>query len=257
MPVLEIKGLSKNFGGLRALSNFSLTLAENEIVGLIGPNGAGKTTVFNLITGVFPVSSGSIEFMGKNILGMKPFKINRLGIARTFQNIRLFKQCSVLDNVRAVFHSRTGYGLLDAFLHTPRYSAGEEQIYAKSMELLETMNLADRAGMTAASLPYGDQRRLEIARALAGEPRLLLLDEPAAGMNPAEASALVDLIRFIRDRFKLTILLIEHQMGVVMNVCERLVVLDFGEVIATGLPEEVRTNQKVLEAYLGKGVTVA
>ncbi|MCL6634392.1 MAG: ABC transporter ATP-binding protein [Peptococcaceae bacterium] len=257
MPVLEVKGLSKNFGGLRAVSNFDLTLEEREIVGLIGPNGAGKTTVFNLITGIFPVSSGSIQFMGKNILGMKPYKITQLGIARTFQNIRLFKQCTVLDNVRTVFHPRAGYGLLDSFLHTPRYSAGEARLTARSYELLETMNLAGRAEMTAGSLPYGDQRRLEIARALAGEPKLLLLDEPAAGMNPSEVGRLVELIRFIRDRFNVTILLIEHQMGVVMNVCERLVVLDFGEIIATGLPEEIRNNQKVLEAYLGKGVTVA
>lgn len=257
MPVLEVKGLSKNFGGLRAVSNFDLTLEENEVVGLIGPNGAGKTTVFNLITGIFPVTSGSMNFMGTNTLGMKPFKITRLGIARTFQNIRLFKQCTVLDNVRSVFHPRIKYNLLDAFLHTSRYSAEEDRITAKSFELLQTMNLADRAGMIAANLPYGDQRRLEIARALAGEPKLLLLDEPAAGMNPSEVGKLVELIRFIKNHFKVTILLIEHQMGVVMNVCERLVVLDFGEIIATGLPEEIRNNQKVLEAYLGKGVTVA
>lgn len=257
MPVLAAKSLSKNFGGLRAVSNFDLTLEENEVVGLIGPNGAGKTTVFNLVTGIFPVSSGSINFMGKDILGMRPFKITRLGIARTFQNIRLFKQCTVLDNVRTVFHPRVNYGLLDSFLHTPRYSAEEERITEKSFELLKTMNLADRAEMTAGNLPYGDQRRLEIARALAGEPKLLLLDEPAAGMNPSEVGTLVELIRFIRKRFKVTILLIEHQMGVVMNVCDRLVVLDFGEIIAAGLPEEIRNNQKVLEAYLGKGVTVA
>jgi len=257
MPVLEIKDLSKNFGGLKAVSAFDLTLEENEIVGLIGPNGAGKTTVFNLITGIFPVSSGSIKFMGQDLLGMRPFKITQLGIARTFQNIRLFKQCTVLDNVRTVFHPRVNYRLLDSFLHTPRYSAEEERITAKSFELLKTMNLDDRAQMTAANLPYGDQRRLEIARALAGEPKLLLLDEPAAGMNPSEVGTLVELIRFIRDYFKVTILLIEHQMGVVMNVCERLVVLDFGEIIATGLPEEIRNNQKVLEAYLGKGVVSA
>ncbi|HOV79448.1 MAG TPA: ABC transporter ATP-binding protein [Bacillota bacterium] len=257
MPILEISDLSKNFGGLKAVTGFSLTLEENEIVGLIGPNGAGKTTIFNLITGIFPVSSGSIKFMGKSILGMPPYKITQLGIARTFQNIRLFKKCTVLDNVRTVFHPRINYGLLDSFLRIARYSAEEERITARSLELLKTMNLADRAEMTAANLPYGDQRRLEIARALAGEPKLLLLDEPAAGMNPSEVGTLVELIRFIRDHFKITILLIEHQMGVVMNVCERLVVLDFGEIIAAGLPEEIRNNKKVLEAYLGKGVTVA
>ncbi|NLI11233.1 ABC transporter ATP-binding protein [Pelotomaculum propionicicum] len=257
MPILEIKDLSKNFGGLKAVSSFDLTLEENEIVGLIGPNGAGKTTVFNLITGIFPVSSGSIKFMGQDILGMKPFKITQLGIARTFQNIRLFKQCTVLENVRTIFHPRVKYGLMDSFLHTPRYSAEEERITEKSFELLKTMNLDDRAHLTAANLPYGDQRRLEIARALAGEPKLLLLDEPAAGMNPSEVGTLVEMIRFIRDHFNITILLIEHQMGVVMNVCERLVVLDFGEIIAAGLPEEIRNNQKVLEAYLGKGVVSA
>jgi branched-chain amino acid transport system ATP-binding protein len=257
MPVLEVKDLSKSFGGLKAVSDFDLTLLESEIVGLIGPNGAGKTTVFNLVTGIFPVSSGSIRFMGQDILGMRPFKVAQLGIARTFQNIRLFKQCTVLDNVRTVFNPRIKYGLLDSFLHTPRYVDEEERITEKSFELLETMKLADRAQMFAGNLPYGDQRRLEIARALAGEPKLLLLDEPAAGMNPSEVGTLVELIRFIRDYFKVTILLIEHQMGVVMNVCERLVVLDFGEIIATGLPEEIRNNQKVLEAYLGKGVVSA
>lgn len=257
MPILEIEGLSKSFGGLRAVSNFDLKLEDNEIVGLIGPNGAGKTTIFNLITGIYPVSSGSINFLGKSILGVKPFKIMQMGIARTFQNIRIFKGCTVLDNVRTVFHPRVKYGVLDAILHTPRYAAEEKRITGLSYELLRTMNLDGRAELQAASLPYGDQRRLEIARALAGNPKLLLLDEPAAGMNPAEVGTLVELIKFIRNRFNVTILLIEHQMNVVMNVCDRLVVLDFGEIIAEGLPEEIRNNQKVLEAYLGKGVTVA
>ncbi|HUW64484.1 MAG TPA: ABC transporter ATP-binding protein [Spirochaetia bacterium] len=257
MPVLEVRGLSKDFGGLKAVNNFNLTLEEGEIVGLIGPNGAGKTTVFNLITGIFPVTSGEIRFLDRSILGLKPYKIAQLGIARTFQNIRLFKQCSVLDNVRTVFHPKIKYGLVDAILHTRRYHAEEERVTAMSMALLETMSLADRAEMQAMNLPYGDQRRLEIARALAGEPKVLLLDEPAAGMNPSEVGKLVELIRFIRNHFQVTILLIEHQMGVVMNVCERLEVLDFGETIAAGRPEEIRDNPKVLEAYLGKGVTVA
>ncbi|MDD4239100.1 MAG: ABC transporter ATP-binding protein [Desulfotomaculaceae bacterium] len=257
MPVLEIEGLSKSFGGLRAVSNFDLALGDNEVVGLIGPNGAGKTTIFNLITGIYPATAGSINFMGKSILGTRPFKITQLGIARTFQNIRLFKECTVLDNVRTVFHPRVRYGVIDAFLHTPRYAAEEARITERSLELLKAMNLDGRAEMKATNLPYGDQRRLEIARALAGEPKVLLLDEPAAGMNPSEVGTLVELIKFIRNHFKITVLLIEHQMNVVMNVCDRLVVLDFGEIIAQGLPEEIRNNQKVLEAYLGKGVTVA
>lgn len=257
MPVLEIEGLSKSFGGLRAVSNFDLTLADNEVVGLIGPNGAGKTTIFNLITGIYPVTSGAINFMGKSILGIRPFKITQMGIARTFQNIRLFKECTVLDNVRTVFHPRVRYNVLDAFLHTPRFAAEETHITEQSLKLLKAMNLEERAEIKATNLPYGDQRRLEIARALAGAPKVLLLDEPAAGMNPSEVGTLVELIKFIKNHFKITILLIEHQMNVVMNVCDRLVVLDFGEIIAEGLPEEIRNNQKVLEAYLGKGVTVA
>jgi branched-chain amino acid transport system ATP-binding protein len=257
MPVLEIEGLSKSFGGLRAVSNFDLALEDNEVVGLIGPNGAGKTTIFNLITGIYPVTSGTINLNGKSILGIRPFKITQLGIARTFQNIRLFKQATVLDNVRTVFHPRVQYSFIDSFLHTPRYKAEEERITELSLELLKTMNLDGRAEVQASSLPYGDQRRLEIARALAGDPKVLLLDEPAAGMNPSEVGTLVELIKFIKSHFKITILLIEHQMNVVMNVCDRLVVLDFGEIIAQGLPDEIRNNKKVLEAYLGKGVTVA
>jgi len=257
MPVLEIKALSKNFGGLKAVNNFQLELEEGEIVGLIGPNGAGKTTVFNLITGIYVPTGGSIMFGGEQINGLPPFRICQRGIARTFQNIRLFKENSVLDNVRAVFHPRVRYNLLDAFLRSPRYNAEEERILAESMELLATLNLADRANQKASSLPYGDQRRLEIARSLASRPKLLLLDEPAAGMNPGEVSRMVDLVRMIKEKFNLTVLLIEHQMGMVMNLCERLVVMDFGQIIATGTPAEIRDNPVVLEAYLGKGATVA
>lgn len=257
MPVLEIKALSKNFGGLKAVNNFQLELEEGEIVGLIGPNGAGKTTVFNLITGIYVPTGGSIMFRGEQINGLPPFRICQRGIARTFQNIRLFKENSVLDNVRAVFHPRVRYNLLDAFLRSPRYNAEEERILAESMELLATLNLADRANQKASSLPYGDQRRLEIARSLASRPKLLLLDEPAAGMNPGEVSRMVDLVRMIKEKFNLTVLLIEHQMGMVMNLCERLVVMDFGQIIATGTPAEIRDNPVVLEAYLGKGATVA
>ncbi|MGE5455059.1 MAG: ABC transporter ATP-binding protein [Methylocystaceae bacterium] len=251
--LIEVKDVIKDFGGLRAVNNFSLDIKSGEIVGLIGPNGAGKTTVFNLITGIFPVTSGSISFQGQDLAKMPPYMIAQRGIARTFQNIRIFQDMTVLDNIRAVFHPRIRYNLLDALMHDPRYNRDEVRITEIAVELLETMNLYDRWNVKAGSLPYGDQRRLEIARALALEPSLLLLDEPAAGMNPFEVAKLVDLIKFVKEKFNLTVLLIEHQMGLVMNTCERLVVMDFGQVIARGLPEEIRTNPLVLEAYLGKG----
>lgn len=257
MPLLEVRELTKDFGGLRAVNNFNMAIEEGEIVGLIGPNGAGKTTVFNLITGMIPPSMGVVNFRGESLLGQQPYRIAAMGVARTFQNIRLFKEMTVLDSVKAVFHNRIKYNLLDSFLHTPRYRAEEERITEKALELLNTFNLGQRVGDKAGSLPYGEQRRLEIARALALEPTLLLLDEPAAGMNPREVAWLVELIRFVKERFDLTVLLIEHQMGLVMNLCERLVVMDFGQIIAEGLPEEIRENPQVLEAYLGKGVTVA
>ena len=257
MPVLEVSGLSKSFGGLKAVNDFNLTVEEGEIVGLIGPNGAGKTTVFNLITGLYKPTSGQITFLGENITGLPPFLIAQRGIARTFQNIRLFKGNTVLDNVRAVSHPTIKYNLFDALLRTPRFFREEERVTREAMDLLEALNLAGKAHEKAGNLAYGEQRRLEIARALAAHPRLLLLDEPAAGMNPAEVRRMVELIRAIKDKFKLTILLIEHQMGMVMNLCERVVVMDFGQVIATGTPAEIRHNPLVLEAYLGKGATVA
>lgn len=257
MPVLVIEDVNKSFGGLKAVSGFNMTIEKGEIVGLIGPNGAGKTTVFNMISGIYKPTAGKVTFLGDEITGMAPFMVCQKGIARTFQNIRLFRGNTVLDNVMTIFHPRAGYGIIDAVFRTPKFKKHETAITEEAMELLSALGLEDRAHDLAMNLPYGAQRRLEIARALAGKPKLLLLDEPAAGMNPAEVVKMVDLIKYVKEKFDLTVLLIEHQMGMVMKLCERLVVLDFGEIIASGLPVEIRNNPVVLEAYLGKGAVVA
>jgi branched-chain amino acid transport system ATP-binding protein len=252
-PILDIQELTMQFGGLRAVNNFSLKLNAYDLHGLIGPNGAGKTTVFNMITGVYNPTIGRICFQDQDITGLEPFEINHMGIARTFQNVRLFPNLTVLDNVRIAYHTHAGYSMADGILRNGKFSQKERELTEKTQDFLSVFSLQDRQGTIAKNLPYGEQRRLEIARALAAEPRLLLLDEPAAGMNPAESVALMDLIHFIRERFNLTILLIEHQMRVVMGICESITVMDFGQVIARGNPQEIQSNEKVIEAYLGPG----
>jgi len=252
--LLRAESVSHYFGGLCAVSDFNLALEAGELVGVIGPNGAGKTTVFNLITGVYRATRGRLALDGHELVGLPAVEITRLGIARTFQNIRLFRDLTVLDNVRAAYYSQTGYTPIEALLHAGRYGAEERRIRVDAEHLLRRFRLEGEAGELARNLPYGQQRRLEIARALATRPRLLLLDEPAAGMNPNEIAVLIELIRWVRREFSLTIILIEHQMRLVMGICERLVVLDFGATIAAGTPEEIQRHPRVLEAYLGEGV---
>lgn len=254
MTLLKATNLSKVFGGLRAVSDFNVAIEPGELVGLIGPNGAGKTTAFNLLTGVYEPTTGQIEFDGQSVIGLKPYQITQRGIARTFQNIRLFANLSVLDNVKIAYHFHVKYGLLESVMRIGRYYAEEKEIEQKAIRFLEIFQLAHRKDEIAKNLPYGEQRRLEIARALAAQPRLLLLDEPAAGMNPQETQQLMDMIRWIRKEFNLTILLIEHDMSLVMGVCERIYVLDYGSIIAHGTPAEIKNNPRVIEAYLGEEV---
>ncbi|HPE89451.1 MAG TPA: ABC transporter ATP-binding protein [Spirochaetia bacterium] len=251
--ILQVRGLTKRFGGLAAVNDVDFDVREGGISGLIGPNGAGKTTIFNLITGVYKVSSGSVSFGGRDITDLEPHRIAGLGVTRTFQNIRLFKNLTVFENVLTACHASASYGLADSLLRLPRFRREERAIMDKADGLLEILGLADRKDAIANGLPYGLQRRLEITRALALDPKLLLLDEPAAGMNPDETEQLMRLIGEIRDRFKLSVLVIEHHMDLVMGLCEHIVVLNFGQKLADGAPEAIRGDERVVEAYLGGG----
>lgn len=256
MALLKVSGLTKNFGGLCAVSNVNMEINEQELIGLIGPNGAGKTTLFNLLTGVYEPSEGKIELnvdgAMKEIGGMKPYAVTRMGLARTFQNIRLFKNLTALDNVKIAMHKNIKYGTLQAILRTPNYYREEERVEQQAEELLKVVHLYDKRNELASNLPYGEQRRLEIARALATKPKVLFLDEPAAGMNPQETADLTRLIHQIKDDFHLTVILIEHDMSLVMTICERIYVLDYGKCIANGVPEVIKNDKRVIKAYLGR-----
>src|SRR5699024_3469186 len=251
MALLDVKKLTKNFGGLTAVGDVTMHLNEGELVGLIGPNGAGKTTLFNLLTGVYEPSEGTVSLDGTILNGMKRYIIASSGLSRTYKNIRLFKEMTVLDNVLIGMANQTSPHLLASFLRLPKYYQSEEELRQKALDLLAIFNLETEADTLAKNLPYGQQRRLEIVRALATKPKILFLDEPAAGMNPQETAELTELIRKIKDEFNITIMLIEHDMSLVMEVTERIYVLEYGRLIAQGTPDEIKTNQRVIEAYLG------
>ena len=252
MAMLEVKNIGISFGGLKAVDNFSLTIEKGQLYGLIGPNGAGKTTIFNLLTGVYKADHGSIFLDGKELTGKSTIEINQAGIARTFQNIRLFKDLSVLDNVKVGLHNHHPYSTIEGIFRLPRYYKVEKEMNARAMELLKVFDLDKECDYKASNLPYGKQRKLEIARALATDPKLLLLDEPAAGMNPNETAELMDTIRFVRDHFGMTVLLIEHDMKLVSGICEKLTVLNFGQVLTQGETSEVLNDKRVITAYLGE-----
>jgi branched-chain amino acid transport system ATP-binding protein len=256
MSLLSVDKLTKSFGGLTAVSNASMNIEKGELVGLIGPNGAGKTTFFNLLTGVYTPTSGNIKLevngSPKDIGGLKPYNITKVGMARTFQNIRLFKDLTVLDNIRIAMHQNIQYSMASAFFRSNKYYKEEDRLLHEAEELLDIFNLTSKKNELAKNLPYGEQRHLEIVRAMATKPTLLLLDEPAAGMNPNETANLTETIAKIRDEFNLTVLLIEHDMSLVMKICERIYVLDYGTMIANGVPSEIKNNKRVIEAYLGE-----
>ena len=252
MSLLNVRNVTMNFGGINAIKDVSFEVNSNELVGLIGPNGAGKTTLFNILTGVYVPTSGEILFSDKSIVGQKTYKVTQLGIARTFQNIRLFKELSVIDNVKVAMNKDIEYGTITAMFRLPKFYRIEKEVESRALELLEIVGLKGKSEELAKNLPYGEQRKLEIARALATNPKLLFLDEPAAGMNPQETNDLTSLIQKIKSEYELTIVLIEHDMSLVMSTCDKIYVLDYGLLIANGSPEEIKKNKRVIEAYLGE-----